>query len=173
MRWKFDNNDTKNVKNVMINNVENRLEYFPYILQILFLTLRVEFALLDNYNYYFIIFVLNINSCLKRLEIVVVWSKANILRRRVSIFRRHLARNPFICDCNLRWLNAYLRDHPIETSGAKCESPKRAQKRKIDALRDNFKCKGKHDLDFSDISLLTVSLGYGLRDGNARGSSHL
>ena len=70
-----------------------------------------------------------------------------------SFFRRHLARNPFICDCNLRWLSAYLHAHPIETSGAKCETPKRAQKRKIDSMRDDkFKCKGKHNSTFRYIS---------------------
>lgn len=75
-------------------------------------------------------------------------------------FHRHLARNPFICDCNLRWLNAYLHAHPIETSGAKCESPKRAQKRKIDSMRDDkFKCKGKHDPIFFHISLLKRNAG--------------
>ncbi|KPJ21600.1 Protein slit [Papilio machaon] len=54
----------------------------------------------------------------------------------------HLGRNPFTCDCSLRWLAAYLRKNPIETSGAKCDSPKRLARKRIDALRDeNFKCK--------------------------------
>ncbi|XP_053623497.1 protein slit isoform X2 [Plodia interpunctella] len=54
----------------------------------------------------------------------------------------HLGRNPFVCDCALRWLAAYLRRNPIETSGAKCDSPKRSSRKRIDALREeNFKCK--------------------------------
>ncbi|XP_063543751.1 protein slit isoform X1 [Cydia strobilella] len=55
----------------------------------------------------------------------------------------HLGRNPFACDCSLRWLAAYLRKNPsLETSGAKCDSPKRMARKRIDALReDNFKCK--------------------------------
>ncbi|XP_060809370.1 protein slit isoform X2 [Amyelois transitella] len=54
----------------------------------------------------------------------------------------HLGRNPFACDCSLRWLAAYLRRNPIETSGAKCDSPKRSSRKRIDALREeNFKCK--------------------------------
>ncbi|CAO1438147.1 unnamed protein product, partial [Diamesa tonsa] len=53
----------------------------------------------------------------------------------------HLARNPFICDCNLRWLADYLHKNPIETSGARCEGPKRMHRRKIESLRDEkFKC---------------------------------
>ena len=55
---------------------------------------------------------------------------------------RHLARNPFICDCNLRWLADYLHKNPIETSGARCDAPKRMHRRRIEALRDEkFKCK--------------------------------
>ncbi|CAH1393719.1 unnamed protein product [Nezara viridula] len=58
-----------------------------------------------------------------------------------SIQTMHLGRNPFICDCNLRWLAEYLQRNPIETSQARCETPKRMQKRRIEALRDEkFKC---------------------------------
>ncbi|XP_046386290.1 protein slit isoform X2 [Ischnura elegans] len=58
-----------------------------------------------------------------------------------SIQTLHLARNPFICDCNLRWLSEYLHRNPIETSGARCDAPKRMQRRRIDAMRDEkFKC---------------------------------
>lgn len=60
--------------------------------------------------------------------------------------RRHLARNPFICDCNLRWLADYLHKNPIETSGARCDAPKRMHRRRIEALRDEkFKCKSKSE----------------------------
>lgn len=55
---------------------------------------------------------------------------------------RHLGRNPFVCDCSLQWLSDYLEIHPIETSGARCENPRRLQKRKLNALRDErLKCK--------------------------------
>lgn len=41
-----------------------------------------------------------------------------------------------------RWLSDYLHKNPIETSGARCDSPKRMHRRRIEALRDEkFKCK--------------------------------
>ena len=59
-----------------------------------------------------------------------------------SNFHRHLARNPFICDCNLRWLADYLQQNPIETSGARCESPKRMYRRRFELINDEkFKCR--------------------------------
>ncbi|XP_037574945.1 protein slit isoform X1 [Dermacentor silvarum] len=58
----------------------------------------------------------------------------------------HLARNPFICDCNLRWLALYLHQHPVETSGARCEGPKRMHRRRLSILGDTkFKCKGSEE----------------------------
>lgn len=58
----------------------------------------------------------------------------------------HLARNPFICDCNLRWLSEYLHANPIETSGVRCEGPRRMHRRRINQMRENkFKCKGSEE----------------------------
>ncbi|KAK2163803.1 hypothetical protein LSH36_74g12006 [Paralvinella palmiformis] len=55
----------------------------------------------------------------------------------------HLARNPFICDCNLQWLAEYLHFHPIETSGARCESPNRMKRKKLGLINEEkFTCKG-------------------------------
>lgn len=72
------------------------------------------------------------------------------------LVHRHLARNPFICDCNLRWLADYLHKNPIETSGARCDAPKRMHRRRIEALRDEkFKC--KHNL-FSLCTFFVVEL---------------
>ncbi|CAG9832668.1 unnamed protein product [Diabrotica balteata] len=63
-----------------------------------------------------------------------------------SLSLLHLARNPFICDCNLKWLAEYLHKNPIETSGARCETPKRMQRRRIESLKDEkFKCKGQEE----------------------------
>ncbi|XP_025093491.1 protein slit-like isoform X1 [Pomacea canaliculata] len=60
-----------------------------------------------------------------------------------SIQTLHLARNPFICDCNLQWLADYLKVNPIETSGARCETPRRMRRKKITRVKpQKFKCKG-------------------------------
>ncbi|XP_050293925.1 protein slit isoform X3 [Anthonomus grandis grandis] len=70
-----------------------------------------------------------------------------------SIQTLHLARNPFICDCNLKWLAEYLHKNPIETSGARCESPKRMQRRRIESLKDEkFKCKRNGQEEFRSAS---------------------
>lgn len=75
---------------------------------------------------------------------------------------RHLARNPFICDCNLRWLAEYLHKNPIETSGARCDAPKRMHRRRIEALRDEkFKCEFNFSAQCTEsISLLFFSLRF-------------
>ncbi|CAL4126380.1 unnamed protein product, partial [Meganyctiphanes norvegica] len=58
-----------------------------------------------------------------------------------SIQTLHLGRNPFVCDCSMQWLSDYLELHPIETSGARCENPRRLQRRKLNALTDErLKC---------------------------------
>lgn len=63
---------------------------------------------------------------------------------------RHLARNPFMCDCRLKWLAEYLHHNPIETSGARCESPKRMQRKRLASFKeDKLKCK-------RDKSIVTI-----------------
>ncbi|XP_052772750.1 protein slit-like isoform X2 [Mya arenaria] len=53
----------------------------------------------------------------------------------------HLGRNPFVCDCNLAWLADYLEANPIETSGARCERPRRMERKKLAATKSSkFKC---------------------------------
>ncbi|OQV13915.1 Protein slit [Hypsibius exemplaris] len=58
----------------------------------------------------------------------------------------HLAKNPFVCDCNLKWLGQYLQANPnIETSGSRCEGgPVRLERQRLDQVKpDKFKCKGE------------------------------
>lgn len=72
-----------------------------------------------------------------------------------SITTLHLARNPFICDCNLRWLAEYLHHNPIETSGARCDTPKRMQRRRIETLKDEkFKCQEEFRTRFAGECLI-------------------
>lgn len=61
----------------------------------------------------------------------------------------HLAQNPFICDCNLKWLADYLRANPIETSGARCASPRRLANKRIGQIKSKkFRCSGEPLLSF-------------------------
>lgn len=58
--------------------------------------------------------------------------------------RRHLAQNPFVCDCNLKWLADFLRANPIETSGARCASPRRLANKRIGQIKSKkFRCSGE------------------------------
>ncbi|XP_063963527.1 slit homolog 1 protein-like isoform X4 [Lytechinus pictus] len=60
-----------------------------------------------------------------------------------SLQTLHLARNPFICDCNLRWIAEYLETYPVvETSGARCAWPVRMERKRIANMKSvKFKCK--------------------------------
>ena len=42
----------------------------------------------------------------------------------IIITFRHLARNPFYCDCSASWLVDWMTQFPVETSGVRCEEPK-------------------------------------------------
>uniref|UniRef100_A0A670ZA70 Slit guidance ligand 2 n=1 Tax=Pseudonaja textilis TaxID=8673 RepID=A0A670ZA70_PSETE len=56
----------------------------------------------------------------------------------------HLAQNPFICDCHLKWLADYLHVNPIETSGARCSSPRRLANKRIGQIKSKkFRCSAK------------------------------
>ncbi|TKS68674.1 Slit -like protein 1 protein [Collichthys lucidus] len=54
-----------------------------------------------------------------------------------SIQTLHLAQNPFVCDCNVKWLADFLRSNPIETSGARCASPRRLANKRIAQIKSN------------------------------------
>ena len=67
-----------------------------------------------------------------------------MLNRIILIYFRHLARNPFHCDCYINWIVDWLARYPVETSGARCEGPKRMHKKKLGSLRaEQLKCYGK------------------------------
>uniref|UniRef100_A0A4W5NFJ8 Slit homolog 3 (Drosophila) n=1 Tax=Hucho hucho TaxID=62062 RepID=A0A4W5NFJ8_9TELE len=58
----------------------------------------------------------------------------------------HLAQNPFMCDCHLKWLADYLFDNPIETSGARCSHPRRLANKRISQVKGKkFRCTGTED----------------------------
>lgn len=59
-------------------------------------------------------------------------------------FFSHLAQNPFMCDCHLKWLADYLFDNPIETSGARCSHPRRLANKRISQVKGKkFRCTGR------------------------------
>ncbi|XP_061685781.1 slit homolog 1 protein-like isoform X1 [Syngnathoides biaculeatus] len=61
-----------------------------------------------------------------------------------SIQTLHLAQNPFVCDCNVKWLADFLRANPIETSGARCASPRRLANKRIAQIKSSkFRCSAK------------------------------
>ncbi|VDK74302.1 unnamed protein product, partial [Onchocerca ochengi] len=61
----------------------------------------------------------------------------------INLTTLHLARNPIICDCNLEWLAHLLAKKAMETSSARCDSPKRVAHRRISTLHHSkFRCKG-------------------------------
>ncbi|CAG0888765.1 unnamed protein product [Cyprideis torosa] len=63
--------------------------------------------------------------------------------------KRHLARNPWVCDCNLRGLGEYLQLKPsIETSNAKCEAPPRMQRKRLAGLLpEELVCRGAEEVE--------------------------
>uniref|UniRef100_A0A914H9P7 Uncharacterized protein n=1 Tax=Globodera rostochiensis TaxID=31243 RepID=A0A914H9P7_GLORO len=64
-----------------------------------------------------------------------------------SLQTLHLARNPLICDCNMAWMAHLLSDRPVETSGARCHSPKRVARKRIAMLAaERFRCVGAERL---------------------------
>ncbi|MGH0163518.1 UNVERIFIED_CONTAM: hypothetical protein FKN15_065970, partial [Acipenser sinensis] len=63
-----------------------------------------------------------------------------------AVSPRHLAQNPFVCDCHLKWLADYLLNNPIETSGARCSHPRRLANKRISQVKGKkFRCSGSED----------------------------
>lgn len=73
-----------------------------------------------------------------------LWSSCGLKKSSCFVcYYSHLAQNPFICDCNLKWLADYLRSNPIETSGARCTSPRRLANKRIGQIKSKkFRCSG-------------------------------
>ncbi|KAI6225331.1 Slit-like protein 2 protein [Aphelenchoides fujianensis] len=84
----------------------------------------------------------------------------------INLQTLHLARNPLICDCNLEWLAELLERRPIETSGAKCEAPRRLSKRRLALLSPSkFKCKGSEQFFTTELRLSRNQIStVGLKD---------
>ncbi|XP_071264559.1 slit homolog 2 protein isoform X2 [Salvelinus alpinus] len=72
----------------------------------------------------------------------------------------HLAQNPFICDCHLKWLADYLQDNPIETSGARCTSPRRLANKRIGQIKSKkFRCSAREQYIFPGTEDYRSKLG--------------
>ena len=52
----------------------------------------------------------------------------------IIITFRHLARNPFYCDCSASWLVEWMTQFPVETSGVRCEEPKVVMSQRMSAM---------------------------------------
>lgn len=71
-------------------------------------------------------------------------TEVTVLSSSFSLPLSHLAQNPFMCDCHLKWLADYLFDNPIETSGARCSHPRRLANKRISQVKGKkFRCTGR------------------------------
>jgi len=60
----------------------------------------------------------------------------------------HLARNPFMCDCRVGWLVDWMNKNPVETSGVRCEEPKKLNRKKMSTINPSqLKCYGTEKSD--------------------------
>ena len=75
-------------------------------------------------------------------QVVKVSVNTRSLKITICNTYRHLARNPFYCDCSATWLLDWMSVNPVETSGVRCEEPKKHHKKKMSSLKpDQLKCK--------------------------------